>query len=93
MKNLLDEDESAFKRQFSRFIKEGIGADNVEAIYKKSHSAIRANPEAQKKQKDTSKIPQKRWNLKKLTGKVRKHHVVQRKKAHLKEVENKKAMS
>jgi len=29
MKSLLDEDEDAFKRQFSRFIKEGIGSDNV----------------------------------------------------------------
>jgi len=93
MKNLLDEDESAYKRQFSRFIKEGIGSDSVEAIYKKSHSAIRANPEALKKVKDTSKIKKKRWNLKKLSGKVRKHHVAQRKAAHLKEVEAKKALS
>jgi len=29
MKNLLDEDEGAFKRQFSKFIKEGIVAENV----------------------------------------------------------------
>lgn len=29
MKNLLDEDEAAYKRQFSRFIREGIGSDNV----------------------------------------------------------------
>jgi large subunit ribosomal protein L5e len=29
MKNLIEEDETAFKRQFSRFIKEGISADGV----------------------------------------------------------------
>jgi len=91
MKNLLDEDESAFKRQFSRFIKEGIGADNVEGIYKKAHSAIRGNPEPLKKTKDPSKIVKKRWNLKKLSGKVRKHHVVQRKEAFKKALEAEKA--
>lgn len=29
MQTLLDEDETAFKRQFSRFIKEGVTADGV----------------------------------------------------------------
>jgi hypothetical protein len=29
MKTLLDDDETAFKRQFSKFIKEGIVAENV----------------------------------------------------------------
>lgn len=29
MKTLLDDDEQAFKRQFSKFIKEGIVAENV----------------------------------------------------------------
>jgi len=83
MRALLDEDEAAFKKQFSRFIKEGIGADGLETIYKNAHSKIRANPEALKKTKDTSKI-QKRFNLKKLSGRVRRHHVVQRKEAYKK---------
>jgi len=91
MKNLLDEDETAYKRQFSRFIKEGISSDSVEGIFKKAHSAIRANPDPLKKTKDTSKIAKKRWNLKKLTGKVRKHHVVQRKAAFKKSLEAEKA--
>jgi large subunit ribosomal protein L5e len=91
MKNLLDEDETAYKRQFSRFIKEGISSDSVEGIFKKAHSAIRANPDPLKKTKDTSKITKKRWNLKKLTGKVRKHHVVQRKAAFKKSLEAEKA--
>jgi len=93
MSNLLDEDEAAFKRQFSRFIKEGITADSLESTYKKAHNAIRANPEPLKKTKDASKIKKKRWNLKKLTGRVRKHHVVQRKKAFLKDLENEAANS
>jgi len=84
MKNLLDEDENAYKRQFSRFIKEGIGSDNLEGIYKSAHASIRSNPDPLKKVKDTSKITKKRWNLKKLPGVVRKHHVQQRKKIFLK---------
>jgi len=88
MRNLLEEDEVAFKRQFSRFIREGISADSLEGVYKKAHSSIRANPDPLKKPaKDTSKVTKKRWTLKKLTGKVRKQHVKQRKAAFLKSLE------
>merc|ERR1711862_393558 len=44
MRSLVDEDEDAYKRQFSRFIKNGITADNMEDMYKKAHAAIRADP-------------------------------------------------
>jgi len=93
MQSLLDDDEGAFKRQFSRFIKEGISADGLEAMYKKAHNSIRSNPEPLKKTKDPAKIKKTRWNLKKLTGKVRKHHVAQKKKAFLKNLENEAANS
>ena len=36
MKKLMDEDEDAYKKQFSKFIKLGIVADELEDIYKKS---------------------------------------------------------
>jgi len=84
MKNLLDEDENAYKRQFSRFINEGIGSDGIEGIYKAAHANIRANPDPLKSTKDTSKITKKRWNLKKLPGIVRRHHVQQKKAIFLK---------
>jgi len=87
MKTLLDDDEAAYKRQFSKFIKEGIGADNMEPMYKKAHASIRSSPEPLKSTKDPSKITKKRWNLKKLTGKVRRHHVTQRKAAFIKSLE------
>jgi len=93
MQTLLDDDEGAFKRQFSRFIKEGVTADGIEAMYKKAHNSIRANPEPVKKTKDPSKITKKRWNLKKLGGKVRKQHVAQRKAAFIKNLENEAANS
>jgi len=90
MKALLDDDEAAYKRQFSRFIKEGISSDSLEGIYKKAHSGIRSNPEPLKKTKDASKTIKKRWNLKKLPGVVRRHHVKQRKEAFLKNLEAEK---
>jgi large subunit ribosomal protein L5e len=93
MSTLLDDDEAAFKRQFSRFIKEGVSADGMESMYKKAHNAIRANPEPLKKTKDPAKIKKKRWNLKKLGGKVRKQHVAQRKAAFIKGLENEAANS
>lgn len=65
----------------------------MESMYKKAHQSIRANPEPLKKTKDASKIKKKRWNLKKLTGKVRKHHVQQKKQAFLKKLENEAANS
>ncbi|CAJ0602780.1 unnamed protein product [Cylicocyclus nassatus] len=47
MRLLKEEDESAYKKQFSRFIYHGIDADNLEEMYKKAHAAIRANPDRQ----------------------------------------------
>lgn len=44
MKQLAEEDGEAYKRQFSRYIKNGITADSVEALYKKAHELIRADP-------------------------------------------------
>ncbi len=67
MKKLQEEDdEDAYKRQFSRFIKNGITADGMEALYAKVHAAIRKNPEHKKAEKQPFK-PGKRFNAKKLT--------------------------
>merc|ERR1719288_490786 len=67
------DDEDAYKRQFSRFIKNGITADGMEDMYKKAHAAIRTDPEFKKKAaKPDSK---KRWTDKKLTYAERKAKV------------------
>merc|ERR1711976_958896 len=55
MKYLQGEDEDAYKKQFSKFIKEGVQADALEGVYKKAHAAIRANPEPAKKTKEPFK--------------------------------------
>ena len=44
MRELMDEDEEKYKKQFSRYIKHGIEADSIEGMYKNAHAAIRANP-------------------------------------------------
>jgi len=76
MRHLQDENEELYNRQFKRLIDAGVGPDELEGLYKKAHSAIRANPdlprdgkekgffcEPRAKAKDKNfKFPAKRWN-------------------------------
>lgn len=80
MKTLQKEDEEAYKKQFSRYIKEGISADGIEEMYKEAHATIRANPERVKKTKKDAVKP-KRFNKKKLTLAARKNKIALKKKA------------
>lgn len=81
MRTLQEEDEEAYKRQFSRYIKEGVSADNIEEIYKKAHAAIRANPDRVKKPEKKDAPKPKRYNKKKLTLAARKNKIALKKKA------------
>merc|ERR1712045_351022 len=67
MEKLKEDDEEAYAKQFSQYIKAGIDHMNLEAMYEKCHDAIRANPghtkavnpkASEKKRKD--KIRQKK---------------------------------
>merc|ERR1712126_386534 len=79
MESLLEEDEEAYKKQFSQFVKNGITADGVEAMYRNAHAAIRADPaRAEKPAKD---IKVKRWTAKRLSIQQRKARVAQKKAA------------
>lgn len=44
MRQLQADDEEAFQRQFARFVKAGVAADGLEAMYTQAHAAIRADP-------------------------------------------------
>ena len=44
MRVLREDDEEAFKRQFARYLSEGVGADDLEEMYASAHSAIREEP-------------------------------------------------
>ena len=65
MKKLKAENEEAYKRQFARYIKEGITPESLEKIYTEAHKAIRANPDAAPKA--TTHYQLKKPHAKKLT--------------------------
>ena len=80
MQSLKEEDEDAYKRQFSKFIAAGISGDKLEEMYKKGHAAIRANPEREAKKE--KKVEKKRFNAKRFNIVERKNRV-NNKKAYL----------
>jgi len=76
MKLLQEENEEKYKRQFSRYIKEGISADDLEEIYRKAHEAIRADPSrAPKKEFKGTKYDGEFKRKKKLTFEQRRERV------------------
>jgi len=78
---LQENDDEAYKRQFSRFIKYNISPEKVEEMYKKAHAAIRADPELKSAPK--KEVTKKRWNRAKLSNAQRKARVAQKKEAYL----------
>jgi len=88
MNHLAEEDEEAYKRQFSGYIKLGVTADSIEAMYTNAHKAIRADPS-----NNAKKAPadgHKRWNAKKLTLAERKEKIANAKAEFLAQLEDQK---
>jgi len=86
MRILLEEDEEAYKKQFAKYIRLGITADDIEGIYKAAHAAIRKDPTHERKQPNKD-IKKKRWNRSKFTLAERKNRVAQRKAAYIKKLD------
>lgn len=86
MRQLAEEDDDAYKKQFSQYIKLGINADSVETMYKNAHSSIRADPTLKGDAKDKKPV-KKRWNRAKLTLSERKNRIAQKKASYLKKME------
>lgn len=84
MNVLQEEDEEAYKRQFSQYIKTGLSADNLEGTYKKVHAAIRENPARETREK--KEVKAKRHNRAKMSKAQRMDRVKQRKAAHLRKL-------
>lgn len=82
MKQLEEEDDDTYKRQFSQFIKHGISADDLEGMYTKCHAAIREDP-TPKKKPERKDVKTKRWNRKKMTKAQREDRVRQKKASFL----------
>lgn len=83
MQQLQDDDEEAFKRQFARFIKNGLTPDKIEQMYKDCHAAIRKEPTPKAVEKPARTTKPKRWNRAKLTLAQRKDRIKQKKAAFL----------
>merc|ERR1712059_97597 len=88
IRHLIEEDEDAYKRQFSRYIKAGITADMMEDMYKKCHAAIRKDPSNNAKKEPAD--GHKRWNAKKLTLAERKEKIANAKAEFLAQLEDQK---
>ena len=59
-------------KQFSRYVKAGIGADDLEGVYETAHASIRASPERLPKKADAGA---KTWPK---SNKMSKHNLKQR---------------
>jgi len=88
MRHLIEEDEEAYKRQFSRYIKSGVTADAMEDMYKKCHKAIRADPAP--KSKAAKKVQKKRWTAAKIGLVARQAKVAKTKADFLAQLEDQK---
>ena len=86
MKHLLEDDDEAYKKQFSAYIKNGVTADSIEETYNKAHAAIRKDPSHAKKADKGGKP--KRWTAKKLTLEERKAKVKAAKEEFLAQIED-----
>ena len=88
MRHLIEEDEDAYKKQFSRYIKNGVTADSMEGMYTKAHAAIRADPSP--KAKVDKKVEKKRWTAKKIGLAGRQAKIATQKKEFLAQLEQMK---
>lgn len=77
LQTLNENEPEKFQTHFSEYVKKGIEADEMEALYKKVHAAIRADPLAKKADKQSLK-EHKRFNLKWLTYEERKANLIDR---------------
>ena len=73
---LIEEDEGAYKKQFSQYIKNNVNPD-MEEMYKKAHAAIWENPVYEKKPK--KEVKKKRWDHPKMSLAQKKDWVAQKK--------------
>lgn len=79
MRQLAEDEPEAYAKQFSRFIKAGVAADQLESIYTNAHAAIRANPNPSKPSKAAPAVHASlKFKKNKLTLENRKERVQQK---------------
>jgi len=85
MESLEEEDDERFKRQFSTYLADGIGSDDIEEIYRKAHTAIREDPTFKPSEKT------KDWKAEGLKYKVKKLTLAERRERIAAKIEKFKA--
>jgi len=85
MQQLQDDDEDAYKKQFSQYIKLGIAPEKVEEMYKRAHQQIRDDPEHKPGEK--KEVKKKRWNRSKMSLAQRRDRVKQKKASFMKKIQ------
>jgi len=83
MRELEEEDNERFKRQFGRFVAAEVGADDLEDMYKAAHESIRKSPAAKPTTKKVSKEGEKQKVYKKqrMNAKQRRDRIRQKKES------------
>jgi len=80
MEKLKEDDEETYSKQFSQYMKAGIGGEDLEDLYEKVHDAIRANPD---RTSTASTKPSVNYGQRRLTLSERKNKVAQKKASFL----------
>merc|ERR1712079_495708 len=78
MDKLKEDDEEAYAKQFSQYVKNGVDSESLEAMYEKAHDAIRANP-GHTKAINPKASEKKQWGKTKLSLAGRKDKIRQKK--------------
>jgi large subunit ribosomal protein L5e len=82
MDKLKEDDEEAYGKQFSQYVKNGVDSESLEAMYEKAHDAIRANP-GHAKVVNAKASEKKQWGKTKLSLAGRKDKIKQKKASFL----------
>merc|ERR1712079_36110 len=82
MDKVKEDDEEAYAKQFSQYVKNGVDSESLEAMYEKAHDAIRANP-GHTKAVNPKASEKKRWSKSKLSLAGRKDKIRQKKASFL----------
>ncbi|KAI9144860.1 hypothetical protein BKA69DRAFT_1143625 [Paraphysoderma sedebokerense] len=84
MRELKEEDDDKYKRQFSKYIAAGLNADGLEEMYSKAHAAIRKDPSPKKSTKKIDVAKSKKFKKQRMNLKQRRDRVKQKKEHFLK---------
>jgi large subunit ribosomal protein L5e len=89
MSSLAEDDEEAYKKQFSKYIELGVEADGIEELYASVHAAIRENPSkprdantlghyGTREGPKATEFPKKKWNKSKISKEQRAGRIKQK---------------